>query len=55
MRMDRHGTPIIKGTFSLGLAKDKKHRVTFIDNIEGTPIARIVVVESYKKYNCSAG
>jgi hypothetical protein len=55
MRIDRNGTPIIKGIFSLGLAKDKKHRVTFIDNIEGAPIARIHVVESYKKYNISAG
>ena len=53
--MDRHGTPIIKGIFSLSLAKDKKHRVTFIDSIEGTPVARIHVVESFKKYNNSAG
>jgi hypothetical protein len=55
VRRDRLGTLIMKGTFSLGLAKEKKHRVTFVDNIEGTPIARIHVVESFKKYNNSAG
>jgi hypothetical protein len=30
----------------------KKHKVTFIDQVMASPVAEIIEVESYKKYNC---
>ncbi len=42
----------MKSANTLGAGNQKKHRVTFIDSVEPTsPIARIYVVESFKKYN----
>jgi hypothetical protein len=46
MRKDRLGNLIIKNA-----AGAKKHKVTFIDSVECMPLAKIYVVESYKKFN----
>jgi hypothetical protein len=46
VRKDRHGNLIIKNASGA-----KKHKVTFIDNVECMPLAKIYAVESYKKFN----
>ena len=42
-RLDRGGNLIIK--------HGKKHKISYIDNIERKPLAQVNYVESYKKYN----
>ena len=42
-RKDRFGNVIGRAS--------KRHRVTFVDEVEGKSISKIVIVESYKKYN----
>lgn len=45
MRIDRHGTTIVKGT--------KGHKISFADNIQEdkNKLAEVYFVESYKKFN----
>ena len=42
-RKDVLGTPIVRGK--------KKHRVTFQDNLGGSPLVNIAVIESFKAFN----
>lgn len=43
-RIDRYGTKILRG-------KNRKHKVTFWDEVGEGQLAKVIEVESYKEYN----